>query len=512
MALILRNFFQFIGVSLHYPQDHISVEFEEADMERRVLFQWGRRISIALIIVLAATSITFGFRTKSDVDDLMQGLKSGASAEVTAQSAVNLNRDIELLLTGANFPIIKQTLNLFNLNFVDIKGELIAAISASPGLVGTDRAKRYLVSFQNSAEARGTGGILGAYALLEFDRGSLKVIKTGSNEALYGLSLKKIPVDVPDEFLKLYGDNPAILQNSNLSPHFPYGAEIWMGLWKEKFGEDLDGVIAVDPTALSYILRSTGPITLANGEKITSENVVSETLKVAYKRFEKDNKARKQYLVDIMNAAVAQLTAGKYSKIKMAQALRDGIIANRILVYSTDKDAQAKIAKVRLGGYMSLESNNEFRAVIQNIDAGKLDYYLDRDVKIESKSCDRLKETQVRVRVTNTLQTGAGLSAYVLTRADKGKPASLIPGSHRFKVFIYGPTNAKLVSVSRENRTANLGGASTERKRPIYVADVDLAPGQSEELLANFSGGIGKISFVDQPLVRETKLAIKDRC
>jgi hypothetical protein len=44
------------------------------------------------------------------------------------------------------------------------------------------------------------------------------------------------------------------------------------------------------------------------------------------------------------------------------------------------------------------------------------------------------------------------------------------------------------------------------------VADVDLAPGASEELLANFSGGLGKITFVDQPLVRETKLAIKDRC
>jgi hypothetical protein len=317
---------------------------------------------------------------------------------------------------------------------------------------------------------------------------------------------------VPDEFRKLYGENPAILQNSNLSPHFPYGAEIWLELWREEFGKPLDGVIAVDPTALSYVLRSTGPITLSNGEKITSENVVSDTLKDAYKRFESDNRGRKQYLVDLMNAAVAKLNSGDYSKIKMAQALRDGIVANRILVYSTDKDAQAELAKARLGGFMALESNNEFRAVIQNIDAGKLDYYLDRSVTIESQSCERVKQTQVKVRVTNTLKTGVGLSSYVLTRADKGKPESLILGSHRFKVFIYGPTDSKLVSVSRENRTADLGGSSTERKRPIYVADVDLAPGASEELLANFSGGVGKITFVDQPLVRETNLAIKDRC
>jgi hypothetical protein len=213
-----------------------------------------------------------------------------------------------------------------------------------------------------------------------------------------------------------------------------------------------------------------------------------------------------------MDAVVAKLNSGDYSKVKMAQALRDGIVANRILVYSADQEVQAKLSKVRLGGFMSTEPNNEFRAVIQNIDAGKLDYYLDRSVEIETQSCERARETQVRVRVTNTLKSAEGLSAYVLTRADKGKPAFLVPGSHRFKVFIYGPVGAKVVSVARENRIANLGGASTERKRPVYVVDVDLAPGQSEELLANFSGGTGKISFIDQPLVRATRVSISDNC
>ena len=439
-------------------------------------------------------------------------VKSDYSEQCAIASADALNSDINRVFSIIDLPISKQISSLFGLNFSNIKNEITAAVSTGPILAGTDKPKRYLIAFQNSAEARGTGGILGAYAIVEFKKGSLKVIATGSNEPLYGSSLEKIPIDMPDEYKRLYGENPAILQNSNLSPHFPYGAEIWLALWKKEFGQSLNGVIAIDPTALSYILRSTGPITLNSGEKITSENLVTGTLKDAYKRFEKDNKARKQYLVDIMNATVKLLNSGEYSKLKMAQAIRDGIVANRILFYSTDESAQKKLSETRLGGFMSLEGNNEFRTVIQNIDAGKLDYYLDRSVEIESKSCAKDRQTQVRIRVTNTLKTGVGLSPYVLTRADKGKPASLVTGAHRFKVFIYGPTNAKLVSVSRENRTADLGGASVERKRPIYVADVDLAPGDSEELLANFSGGVGKISFVDQPLVLETKLSIKDKC
>jgi hypothetical protein len=431
----------------------------------------------------------------------------------SAQSSADLlASDIDRTFSLLNAPIVKQLSSLLGVNFSNIKAEIQAGVAAGSVLAGADEPKKYLIAFQNSAEARGTGGILGAYAIIELKKGSLKVIETGSNEPLYGSSLAQIPIDVPEEYKRLYGENPAILQNSNLSPHFPYGAEIWLALWKKEFGQTLDGVIAMDPTALSYILRATGPITLNSGERLTSDNLVSVTLKDAYERFETDNKARKRYLVDIMNATVKHLESGEYSRVKMVKAIRDGIIANRILIHSTDKSAQSELSKVRLGGDMRLESNNEFRTVIQNIDASKLDYYLDRDVTIESKSCEKIRETQVRIRVTNTLKTGVGVSPYVLTRADKGKPASLIPGAHRFKVFIYGPTDAKLVSVSRENRTANLGGGSTERGRPVYVADVDLAPGESEELLANFSGGVGKVTFVDQPLVRETKINIKDRC
>ena len=467
-------------------------------------------ISGALLLLFVATLSFLGWQIYRDSKELLQNLKS--PTQIDAKITQSLNSDIDKLFSVLNLPLAGQVIKVLGLDFSPIKSEIQALISSSQTLAGDDGAKQYLVAFQNTAEARGTGGILGAYAIVELKKGSLKVIETGSNEPLYGSSLQKIPINVPDEYKRLYGENPAILQNSNLSPHFPYGAEIWLALWKKEFGQTLDGVIAIDPTALSYILRSTGPITLNSGEKITSENLVADTLKNAYERYEKDNKARKQYLVDIMNATVMHLNSSDYSTLKMAQEIRDGIVANRILFYSTDKSAQKKLSQTRLGGFMSLESNNEFRTVIQNIDAGKLDYYLDRDVTIESKSCEKLRETQVRIRVTNTLKSATGLSSYVLTRADKGKPASLIAGSHRFKVFIYGPTDAKLVSVSRENRMANLGGGSTERDRPIYVADVDLAPGASEELRANFSGGVGKVTFVDQPLVMETKINIKDRC
>lgn len=480
-------------------------------MNKVVFGKKSQIIAAGLILIILLSSVS-AYRAASNLKNYNALLQNEITPKESDRYEGAVKDYIRIALSISALPGISHLLNLNHMNFSNVRDEILASVEIAPLILSSSRPLKYLVAIQNSAEARGTGGILGAYAIVEFYKGSAKVIKTGSNEPLYGTSLKKIPVDMPQEFLNLYGNNPAIIQNSNLSPHFPYGAEIWLGLWKKEFGEDLDGVIAVDPTALSFVLRATGPITLSNGEQITSQNVVSETLEVAYKRFERNHIARKQHLVDIMDAVVAKLNSGGYSKVKMAQALRDGVIANRILVYSTNQKVQTKLSKVRFGGFMSLEKNNEFRAVIQNIDAGKLDYYLDRSVNIESQSCERSRGTQIRVRVTNTLKTAEGLSAFVLTRADKGEPESLVPGSHRFKVFIYGPVGAEVVSVSRENRIANLGGASTERKRPIYIVDVDLAPGESEELLANFSGGTGKISFIDQPLVRATRVSISDNC
>jgi hypothetical protein len=474
-------------------------------MRRRILTVIGALVGLYLLVLGIHVTVA-GIHAKSYISSL-SGEYDRASLD---KQSGNLAADINHIFTDLNIPVVKQLTGALGVDFTPIREEAVATVKASSWLAGADAPKRYMIAFQNSAEARGTGGILGAFAIVQMNKGAFSVIRTGSNAVLY--SLKDVPVKVPAEFTKLYGKNPAILQNSNLSPHFPYGAEIWMGLWKKQFGEQLDGVIAVDPSALSYVLQATGPITLKSGEVITSENVVAETLQKAYKRYETNNDARKQYLVDIMNAAAAKITSGQFSKVGMAKAIKRGLIENRILMYSRDKAAEDQLASVRLGGYLTTTPNNEFRAVIQNIDASKLDYYLQKTVTIESKSCKNVQQTQVRVKLTNTLKTGKGLPAYVLTRADKGKPAQLVTGQHRFKLFIYGPTDAKLVSVSRENRTQGLGGGSAERGRPIYVADVDLAPGQSENLLANFAGGIGKITFVDQPLVRPTQLSIKGGC
>jgi len=421
-----------------------------------------------------------------------------------------LFRDTNDLLRYLSLPGIKQASQLVGIDIFKIKPEVLFAAKHYPELAGFDRPKRYMISFQNSAEARGTGGILGAYAIVEMNRGKLEVIKASSNVGLQHLTT--LPIKHSDGYFELYGNNPGIWQNANLSPHFPYGAMNYLELWRLQTGEILDGFIATDPIALSYFLKAIGTVTLPDGFQIDSENVVEETLKTAYKRYEEDNMARKEFLVTIMKSTFSQLLAKEFSVRKMPKALSLSILENRLLLYTTSKETQAVNEETRLAGSLKKTSDNQYRVVIQNTDASKLDYYLDREVDIETLTCSPNATTQVTVYLKNRVVNAQDLPPYVLTRADKGKPKELVTGQHRFKVFIYGPYQSTLIGGSLGSGAEGNARIGSELERPIFIEDIDLAPDASEVIVAQFKGGSGSLTSFSQPLVRPEIVKIKDNC
>jgi Protein of unknown function (DUF4012) len=463
-------------------------------------------IPLVYVIVLGAHIAVAAVHARS----YFSSLGGEYNRAVLSQKSSDLASDINHVFTDLSVPGVKQIAGALGVDFTPIREEAVALIKESSWLAGADAPKSYLIAFQNSAEARGTGGIMGAYSVVRFNHGHIQVVQTGSNAKLQSQST--LPIAMPTEYLHLYGNNAAIWQNSNISPQFEYAGQIYSALWQKQFNQKLDGVFAVDPEGIAKVLAATGPIILPSGEKIEASNVVEKTLSTAYKTYAKDNHARKEYLVSIMRATIAKLQSGHYSLLGLAQAVRDDIIENRLLIYSADPEIEAALSQSRLGGNLTYNAQNQFRAVIINTDASKLDYYLKRKVTIKSVSCSIPRHTQIAVTLTNTVTNAAQLPAYVLTRADKGKPANLITGQHRFKLFIYGPILSKLTSASRTSTSQSAGGSAMEKNRPVLVSDVDLAPGASETILANFVGGTGPLAYFDQPLVLKTSLSIENKC
>jgi len=465
-------------------------------------------LSISLIIAIPVLAIAW------NSFQLLNTYRNIPDTPLKPNQVIDVGDDLFLdtkdLLRYLSLPGIKQASQLAGIDIFKIKPEVLFVAKHFPELAGFDRPKRYMLSFQNSAEARGTGGILGAYAVVEINRGKLEVIKASSNVGLQHLTT--LPIKHSDEYFELYGNNPGIWQNANLSPHFPYGAMNYLELWRLQTGEILDGFIATDPIALSYFLKAIGTVTLPDGFQIDSQNIVEETLKTAYKRYEEDNMARKEFLVTIMKSTFSQLLAREFSVRKMPKALSQSILENRLLLYTTSKDTQAENEETRLAGSLNKTLDNQYRVVIQNTDASKLDYYLDREVDIETLTCSPNPTTQVTVYLKNRVVNAQDLPPYVLTRADKGKPKELVTGQHRFKVFIYGPYQSTLIGGSLGSGAEGNARIGSERERPIFIEDIDLAPDASEVIVAQFKGGTGSLTSITQPLVRPEIIKIKDNC
>jgi len=109
-----------------------------------------------------------------------------------------------------------------------------------PPMLGADGPRRYFVGFQTNAEARATGGLLGAYGVLEADDGRVRVVRLGPRSALDTSNGQTPAVDFGDDYRDLYGDDPGLWVNANLSPHFPYAAQLWLAMYERQSGIALE--------------------------------------------------------------------------------------------------------------------------------------------------------------------------------------------------------------------------------------------------------------------------------
>ena len=394
-----------------------------------------------------------------------------------------------------------------------------AALAAQllPPMLGADGPRSYLLVLQSPDEARGTGGLVGGYGVLTASQGAIAVVKMGPNNDLQ--SLAEPALDLGPEYTALYGADPALWANVNLSPHFPYAGALMLEMWRRQFGQRLDGVIAVDPVVLSDLLAVSGPVTLASGEHVTAANVVALMEHDIYQRWPSPGQdaARGRYQMEIGNAVVKALLSGSGSPRALLEALGTAAGERRLLVYSARPSEQALVATTPLGGVLSSAPGPYAALVVNNGSGNKLDYYLDRSLSYVLGGCSTAGRSSV---LTATLTNGpppSGLPAYASPRLDEGHgygPGHGGDGSTLEIVQVYGAVGAELVGATLDDAPVSVSPL-TERGRPVFVLPVELAAGQKRMLrltLVEPSSSVAPVAWV-QPLIRPATVTVSDpRC
>jgi hypothetical protein len=353
-----------------------------------------------------------------------------------------------------------------------------------PPLLGGFGPRRYLVVVENPAEARGTGGLIGAYGVLTADRGQVRLPLLGPNGDL--ASASRLPVDLGSGFATLYGDDAALWGNANLSPHFPDAARIWLELWREQFGEQLDGVISTDPVALGVLVGAIGPLVLEDGTELTGTTTARFVMQDAYQRYptDRESAARDRLLVQVGRDAVERVLAPGSPMSALSSALRTIIGERRLRIYSTNSRIEGRLLDTAVGGGLSRTAGPALSVVVNNGGANKLDVYLKRYVSWQLGTCEAgHRRSLITVRLTNTAPP-AGLPPYVTgqtIRPLSGGPP-LPRGSNRELVTVFTTRGSQLTGAELDGQPVGVRRAILHGRTATAVT-VDLVPGGSSTLV-----------------------------
>jgi Protein of unknown function (DUF4012) len=405
-------------------------------------------------------------------------LQAAAPAIEAVDATVRRDRDtVAAIATEGLLPAVRDAVVQLRDGLDRVRsltGNAARAAVLMPDLLGANGSRTYLVLFQNLAEARATGGIAGAFLVCRADHGRLRIIDQGSAAAaLMSFPRPVLPLDPGQRALYTdrLGTFPA---DVNLGPDFPTAAALAREMYRRRSGRAVDGVLATDPVALSYLLRATGPVPTPAGPPLTATNAVRVLLADAYARM-RSTADKDAFFASAARQVFEVLSRGRADPALALPALTRSVAEHRLLAWSAHPEQQALISGTALAG--SLPEQDSGRPVVgvflDDGSGAKLSYYLSHDAQLRVDGCRRDGRWALRLRVTlGSTAPRTGLPSYVLGLRLAGDPYTV-----RTNVLVFSPAHGSLTEV-RLDGVAVPFGSGIDHHRSVGVLTVDLAPGQ----------------------------------
>lgn len=362
---------------------------------------------------------------------------------------------------------------------------LARASALLPSMLGADGARDYLIVFQNNAEWRSLGGIVGAMAVIHTDGGVMSMTEQGSSSDFQKYDDAVVPLD--DEITRIFETRPGRwIQNVTQVPDFSVGGALAREMWKRETGLEVDGVLTLDPVALSYLLEATGPVTLPTGETLTAENAVQLLLNDVYERYEKPSD-QDAFFAAAAAAVFDQLATGTANPTSLVTALGRAGDERRLLMWSAVPEDQAVLAETTLAGGLPVTDRDtaRFGVYLNDGTGSKMDYYVKADTTVGWDVCalDRQHRTIDPITLTLTLRNTApedaatSLPGYVTGGSGFGGATDISRGTARTIAYLYLPEGYTLVEAQRTDAGGFGGGFHAGRQ--VLIFSSDLEPGAS---------------------------------
>jgi hypothetical protein len=239
-----------------------------------------------------------------------------------------------------------------------------------PDLVGMNGPRRYLVLAEDPAELRPSGGFIGTYGLLTFDKG--RITKSAFQNTLLLDFTPGVPYVEPPAGLKnhLLGTKFSWqLADAGWSPDFPTSAQEALKLYTLESGDtQIDGVIALDTYSIDLVLEVTGPISVPEyGVTVKAGETTMTAL--ANTRQPTDPSRDRKAILDAFGGKLlnTMMTTPASKWPDLVNALGNAASQRHLQVWTKDQGAESLISWAGWDGSLRQDPGDFVEAVDANV-------------------------------------------------------------------------------------------------------------------------------------------------
>lgn len=305
-----------------------------------------------------------------------------------------------------------------------------------PDVLGMDSKKTYVILFQNNMELRPTGGFIGSFATISFDKGRLIDLNVSDVYTADG-QLKGF-VEPPAPIVNYLGEASWFLRDSNWDPNFVSSAAQAEWFLDKEVDLKVDGVVGIDLAVAKDLIGILGGVKLTEfGVDITANNFYEITQVEVEKDFFPGSRKKSNFLTALTSELLVRgtaLTSKDYFKV--AGSTLKNLEERHIQVYIHNSELRRAVAEAGWDGNIDIpgcQGNcfSDYVGMVEaNVGVNKANYFVTRAITVNTKlSVDTVSKT-VTLALQNSadavLGAGARYKTYLRLLVPTGTEASAV--------------------------------------------------------------------------------------
>ena len=396
---------------------------------------------------------------------------------------------------------------------------LAATAEIAPAMLGADGPRTYLLAFVNTAEARGTGGLMGNWSEVTVDNGTMRVTDNGRSADLQTDSLRDLRLDVSPEYLTRYstygaagaanggGVVPKFWSNVTMPADMANTASPIAQMYEQATGQAVDGVFVIDPAGLGALVDVVGSIDVPQLDRSFNGDELRDFLLL--EQYDLEESEREDLLESITEITIKSVLSDKLPKPQdLVSELANPALHGHISGWATRPDEEQLFEMVGMDALLPVTttSGTDALAIVNNNASGnKIENFLERTIDYRPIVDQNTGVTTatLTIELTNTAPT-VGYPDYVI-----GNIIDAPIGTNRMLVDVYSKLDVDAIRLDGDDTEVSM---APELGYTVYRTLLSIPPGKTAVLELELSGNVGpgpyQLAYRPQALPNNDQLSI----